>query len=251
MRGLPVRRIASTALCASLVLGLAAPAAMAADGAAARERAAAASDAPVPGVAALRAQVKGLADLSTVLTPVTEPLNTVLKADDGRLTPGQATRSATPSSRPSQRSPPRPRPPPPPRPPRPPPPPRRSCRPRSPRAPPTAERRRPPTPCPTRSPRCRRPSTTAHGGDLRRRPGRAGGHRRRGRSARPARRDAGGLGLSLPAAQPAGRGGGGSGGALLPPRHRLRPLAPSCTPAFPPPGCRFLCGPGFRTRRPR
>ncbi|MDX3113751.1 hypothetical protein [Streptomyces scabiei] len=92
MRGLPVRRIASTALCASLVLGLAAPAALAADGAAARERVAAASDAPVPGVAALRAQGKGLADLSTVLTPVTETLNTVLKADDGRLTPGQATR---------------------------------------------------------------------------------------------------------------------------------------------------------------
>ncbi|WP_333737906.1 hypothetical protein [Streptomyces sp. IBSBF 2806] len=92
MRGLPVRCIASTALCASLVLGLAAPAAMAADGAAARERVAAASDAPVPGVAALRAQGKGLADLSTVLAPVTETLNTVLKADDGRLTPGQATR---------------------------------------------------------------------------------------------------------------------------------------------------------------
>lgn len=91
MRGLPVRRIASTALCASLVLGLAAPAAMASDTATARERVAAASDAPVPGVAALRAQGKGLVDLSTVLAPVTETLDTVLKADDGRLTPGRAT----------------------------------------------------------------------------------------------------------------------------------------------------------------
>ncbi|MER6786883.1 hypothetical protein ABT330_20085 [Streptomyces sp. NPDC000658] len=92
MRGLPVRRIASTALCASLVLGLAAPAALAADGGTARERVAAASDAPVPGVAALLAQGKGLGDLSTVLAPVTQTLTTVLKADDGRLTPGQATR---------------------------------------------------------------------------------------------------------------------------------------------------------------
>ncbi|MFG2571285.1 hypothetical protein [Streptomyces sp. NPDC048481] len=92
MRGLPVRRIASTALCASLVLGLAAPAAMAADGATARERVAAASDAPVPGSAALLAQGKGLGDLSTVLAPVTQTLTTVLKADDGRLTPGEATR---------------------------------------------------------------------------------------------------------------------------------------------------------------
>ncbi|MFF1549121.1 hypothetical protein [Streptomyces sp. NPDC058291] len=92
MRGLPIRRIAPTALCASLVLGLAAPAALAADGAAARERVAAASHAPVPGVAALLAQGKGLGDLSTVLAPVAETLNTVLKADDGRLTPDQATR---------------------------------------------------------------------------------------------------------------------------------------------------------------
>ncbi|WP_329410043.1 hypothetical protein OG802_12485 [Streptomyces sp. NBC_00704] len=92
MRGLPVRRIASTALCASLVLGLAAPAAMAADGATARERVAAASDAPVPGSAALLAQGKGLGDLSTVLAPVTQTLTTVLKADEGRLTPGEATR---------------------------------------------------------------------------------------------------------------------------------------------------------------
>lgn len=92
MRGLPVRRIASTALCATLALGIAAPAAMAADGAAARERNAAVSDAPVAGADALLAQAKALGDLGTVLTPVTDLLNTVLKADDGQLTADQATR---------------------------------------------------------------------------------------------------------------------------------------------------------------
>ncbi|MFJ1804842.1 MULTISPECIES: hypothetical protein [unclassified Streptomyces] len=91
MRGLPVRRIASTALCAALVLGTAAPAAMAADGAAARERNAALSDAPVAGADALLAQAEGLGELGTVLTPVTELINTVLKADDGQLTATQAT----------------------------------------------------------------------------------------------------------------------------------------------------------------
>ncbi|MET7654610.1 MULTISPECIES: hypothetical protein [unclassified Streptomyces] len=91
MRGLPVRRIASTALCAALVLGAAAPAAMAADGAAARERNVALSDAPVAGADALLAQAEGLGELGTVLTPVTELINTVRKADDGQLTAAQAT----------------------------------------------------------------------------------------------------------------------------------------------------------------
>ncbi|MGW0576010.1 hypothetical protein ACWD25_08550 [Streptomyces sp. NPDC002920] len=44
MRGPSVRRIASTALCASLVLGIAAPAAMAADGDPARQRTAREAD---------------------------------------------------------------------------------------------------------------------------------------------------------------------------------------------------------------
>jgi hypothetical protein len=91
MRGLPVRRIASTALCATLALGIAAPTALAADGDAARERTHAVSRAPVPGVDALLNQVSGLGHLGTVLTPVTDLLNTVLKADNGRLTPEQAT----------------------------------------------------------------------------------------------------------------------------------------------------------------
>ncbi|MFD9432862.1 hypothetical protein [Streptomyces sp. NPDC060002] len=91
MRGLPVRHIASTALCATLVLGITAPAAMAADGTAARERNAAASKAPVAGTDALLAQAQGLGELGTVLTPVANLLNTVLKADDGQLTADQAT----------------------------------------------------------------------------------------------------------------------------------------------------------------
>lgn len=91
MRGLPVRRIASTALCATLVLGISGPAAMAADGAAAHERKVASSNTPVAGTDALLAQAQGLGELGTVLTPVANLLNTVLKAEDGQLTAEQAT----------------------------------------------------------------------------------------------------------------------------------------------------------------
>ncbi|MFE2266587.1 hypothetical protein [Streptomyces griseosporeus] len=90
MRGLPVRRIASTALCAALALALAAPAAVAADGADQRTRAA--SRTPVPGADALLAQAGGLGALGTVLTPVTRLLDSVLKADDGQLSADQASR---------------------------------------------------------------------------------------------------------------------------------------------------------------
>ncbi|NUR30007.1 MAG: hypothetical protein HOV83_29855 [Catenulispora sp.] len=41
--------------------------------------------APIPGADALLAQVKGLGDLGTVLTPVTDLLNQVLKADNGQV----------------------------------------------------------------------------------------------------------------------------------------------------------------------
>ncbi|MFF4903558.1 hypothetical protein [Streptomyces sp. NPDC001260] len=86
MRGLPALRIASCALCAALLVGIAAPAALAADGASARERRVqAAAHAPVPGADALLTPVKSLGDLGTVLTPVTDLLNAVLKADNGRL----------------------------------------------------------------------------------------------------------------------------------------------------------------------
>lgn len=89
MRGLPVRRVASTALCACLALGVAAPAALAADGSAG-ERSATAHRAPVPGTDALLAQTKALASMGPVVTPVTDLLTDALKANDGKLTPEQA-----------------------------------------------------------------------------------------------------------------------------------------------------------------
>ncbi|MDQ0930697.1 hypothetical protein [Streptomyces turgidiscabies] len=88
----PARRIASTALCATLLLGIGAPAALAADGDAARERGHAASQAPAPNADALLAQVKLLGDLGGVLTPVTDLLNAVLKADNGQLPLDDATK---------------------------------------------------------------------------------------------------------------------------------------------------------------
>ncbi|NEB02014.1 hypothetical protein [Streptomyces sp. SID13726] len=92
MRGLPVRRIASSALCGALLLGLAGPAAAAAETQTARERVQAASRAPVPGADGLLAQVQGLGNLGAVLTPVTDLLSAVLKADNGQLSPEEATK---------------------------------------------------------------------------------------------------------------------------------------------------------------
>ncbi|MFE9765462.1 hypothetical protein ACFYPC_13175 [Streptomyces sp. NPDC005808] len=89
MRALPARRIASSALCATLLLGIAAPAAVAADSDSARGRTSAVA-APVPGADALLAQVQSLADIGGVLTPVTDLLNAVLKADNGQLSADQA-----------------------------------------------------------------------------------------------------------------------------------------------------------------
>ncbi|MEU3513527.1 hypothetical protein ABZ733_37980 [Streptomyces longwoodensis] len=90
MRRLPVRHVASTALCAALVTGIAGPAAAAVG--TAREHAPAASHAPVPGADELLAQVKSLGDLGTVLTPVTDLLADALKSDNGQLTSAQATK---------------------------------------------------------------------------------------------------------------------------------------------------------------
>ncbi|MEU3250141.1 hypothetical protein [Streptomyces sp. NPDC006997] len=92
MRGLPIRRLASTALCASLVLGIAGPSALAADSEPARDRGTAASRAPVPGADTLLDQSGTLADLGAVLTPATALLNAVAKAEDGQLSPDQATK---------------------------------------------------------------------------------------------------------------------------------------------------------------
>lgn len=92
MRALPARRIASTALCATLLLGIGAQTALAADGDAARERGHAASQAPVPNADALLAQVKSLGDLGGVVKPVTDLTNAVLKADNGQLPLDEATK---------------------------------------------------------------------------------------------------------------------------------------------------------------
>ncbi|WP_051926372.1 hypothetical protein [Streptomyces durhamensis] len=89
MGGPPARRIACITLCAALLAGVTGPAAVAADST--RDRARAASHAPVPGADALLAQVTLLANLGIVLTPVTGLLTAVLKADNGQLPTDQAT----------------------------------------------------------------------------------------------------------------------------------------------------------------
>ncbi|WCN01366.1 hypothetical protein [Streptomyces sp. M92] len=82
---LPARRIATTALTAGLLIGLSGPAVMAADGESVRERTHVASHAPLPDAAELQDQVGSLAGLGGVLTPVTDLLGAVLKADNGKL----------------------------------------------------------------------------------------------------------------------------------------------------------------------
>ncbi|MGC9499100.1 hypothetical protein [Streptomyces sp. WG7] len=91
---LPARRIATSALCAGLLIGLSGPAVMAADGESVRERTHAASRAPLPDAAELQSQVGSLAGLGAVLTPVTDLLGAVLKADDGRLSTEEADKLA-------------------------------------------------------------------------------------------------------------------------------------------------------------
>ncbi|QCX77908.1 hypothetical protein C9F11_21380 [Streptomyces sp. YIM 121038] len=89
MRALPARRIATTTLCAALLLGTAGPAiAMQAE---ARQEATAVK-APVPGADALLGQVTALGDLGSVLTPVTDLLEAALKADNGQLPVADATK---------------------------------------------------------------------------------------------------------------------------------------------------------------
>ncbi|RSS72265.1 hypothetical protein EF918_26545, partial [Streptomyces sp. WAC06614] len=50
------------------------------------------ASAPVPGADALLAQVKSLGDVGAVLTPVTDLLGAVLKADNGKLPEADLTR---------------------------------------------------------------------------------------------------------------------------------------------------------------
>ncbi|MER7686719.1 hypothetical protein [Streptomyces sp. NPDC097610] len=92
MRALPARRLASSVLCASLLLGISGPVALAADSDSARGHTHAA--APVPGADALLAQVKSLGAIAGVLAPVTDLLDAALKADNGQLSADQAAKLA-------------------------------------------------------------------------------------------------------------------------------------------------------------
>ncbi|MFJ3665253.1 hypothetical protein ACIPSE_02240 [Streptomyces sp. NPDC090106] len=76
---------------AALLVGITGPAATAVDHETKRERIEAAAKAPVPGADALLAQVKSLGDLGGVLAPVAGLLTAALQADNGQLTPEQAT----------------------------------------------------------------------------------------------------------------------------------------------------------------
>ncbi|MFJ4719097.1 hypothetical protein [Streptomyces luteogriseus] len=92
---LPARRIATSALCATLLLGVTGPAAVAADSASAPAHTQAASRAPVPDADALLGQVQSLGDLGGVLVPVADLLTAVLKADGGQLPHSQAAELST------------------------------------------------------------------------------------------------------------------------------------------------------------
>ncbi|WP_328496259.1 hypothetical protein OHS59_28840 [Streptomyces sp. NBC_00414] len=97
MRALPARRIATSALCAAFLLGIAGPVAVAADHDSAHDTRAAAVPAtavgaPVPEADALLAQVTSLGDVAGVLKPVTDLLAAALKADGGKLPAADATR---------------------------------------------------------------------------------------------------------------------------------------------------------------
>ena len=91
MRGLPVRRIASSALCATLLIGIAAPAAMAADsdcGAAARP----CGRRPYPARTRCSPRSRPSATSAASSAPVTDLLDAALKADNGQLSADQATK---------------------------------------------------------------------------------------------------------------------------------------------------------------
>ncbi|MFD8232584.1 hypothetical protein ACFV20_11940 [Streptomyces sp. NPDC059696] len=92
---LPARRIATSALCATLLLGVTGPAAVAADSTSAPAHPHAVSRAPVPDADALLGQVQSLGDLGGVILPVADLLTAVLKADGGQLPPSQAAKLST------------------------------------------------------------------------------------------------------------------------------------------------------------
>ncbi|MEU2551250.1 hypothetical protein ACF1GY_01365 [Streptomyces sp. NPDC014684] len=88
MRALPTSRLASAALCAALLVGIAGSAAVATD--LAGERTRTARHPAVPGADALLARIKALSDTGSVPAPVAELLERSLR--EGRLTPGEAHR---------------------------------------------------------------------------------------------------------------------------------------------------------------
>jgi hypothetical protein len=81
MRALTARRTASSVLCATLLLGVAAPAAFAAD----IERDRARVTAPAPGSDVVMGQAQALGDVGAVVTEVTKLVDAAVKADNGQL----------------------------------------------------------------------------------------------------------------------------------------------------------------------
>jgi hypothetical protein len=81
MPALSARRIASSVLCATLALGVAAPAALAAD--TVRDRTS--EEAPVADAATLQTQVQQLGSIGTVVPPVTALMDAALKVEKGEL----------------------------------------------------------------------------------------------------------------------------------------------------------------------
>ncbi|MGW6058819.1 hypothetical protein [Streptomyces sp. NPDC055189] len=95
MRALPVRRIATSVLCVSLLIGTAGPV-VAAESDSPHGSPREAARAPVPGADALLTRVTAMSDAGGVITPVTELVSAVLKADKGQLPAAEATKLAAP-----------------------------------------------------------------------------------------------------------------------------------------------------------
>ncbi|MEU6495882.1 hypothetical protein AB0D09_29330 [Streptomyces sp. NPDC049097] len=94
MRDLPARRLATTSLCATLVLGMAGPTAVASDHGSSRDVIQVTEShpptSPVPGADAFLTQVQRVAGADGTVAPVTDLLNAVLAADNGRLSADKA-----------------------------------------------------------------------------------------------------------------------------------------------------------------
>ncbi|GAB2743350.1 hypothetical protein [Streptomyces bullii] len=88
MPAFSARRIATSALCATFLLGITAPAAVAADTARDRTR----ESAPASDAATLQSQVQQLGYIGAVVPPVTTLMDAVLKAQNHRLPATEATR---------------------------------------------------------------------------------------------------------------------------------------------------------------